>query len=809
MKKNILLVLFLGLSTSMFSQQGILDSNFGLGEYSFVENENNEVVTTVEFANENLYAAGYKTASNDYRDYFPNKDAFFFYNRTTHKKAEISIGDNGSRANAMKYYQNYVYLAGYSKDKNNKSIAVVKLHAEDGELPIQGDFNRDSKIITDLTNDDEANAIDIKNDKIWVAGKAGNQSVIIRYNLSTGYIDKTFNQKGFMLYNIGTKSEIKQFKILSDDKMIIAGTTNNGVNTDFFVAKLNSNGSYDTSFGINGVLKIDFLGTDDKLNSMKILDNGKILLGGYCTKNSTNIDAAIARVNANGTLDTTFKSTGKMNYEGGTKEDVFNYLDVKKNNWNEEIIHAIGYKKNTNYKDVFYVTFYADGSLESGSNVSNLSFYDDYLMAGAFGVSPEEEASSGLMTMFANVFCRESSGYFQAFSSTNEIPAIPATCGEANSSDIMNVDKIKIRPDGKFYVLYQNKLKRYLTNGNIDLSFGDKGTFNEMFVSQYDLLPDNKLVGSIHKPGISTSQYTVIIDDSGKIVDNFEFKNFQGADLQYLNRIDYSPATNKLYAYYATPYQPSLPNPIMCRYNLDGTIDTSFANNNQYIPIIGSYGNSATIDFTKIDFTSFGIVTIAFTENKKSITRYDLDGNLVSGFGNNGVVEIPFTNSNEVLFKKIILDNANNIYLITEKIENFGRKIEVEKYNASGSIDFSYGNNGIFSYSYDIASSSAYFYDAKIQNDNKILISGKRDKLSESNHGFVLRLNTTGILDTTFGGQNNGIFSDFHTNNPNDFFETISTMGLTADNKIIIGGLNRTISVGNSPTYNSKIKKLK
>ncbi|TDX84508.1 delta-60 repeat domain-containing protein [Epilithonimonas xixisoli] len=809
MKKNIILVLFLGLFTSAFSQQGTLDSNFGLGEYSFVENENNEVLTAVEFANGNLYATGYKTISSDYRDYFPNKDSFFFYNRTTNKRTEISIGDNGSRANAIKYHENYIYLAGYSKDKNNKSIAVVKLHAEDGEIPNQGDFNKDSKIITDITNDDEANAIDIKNNKIWVAGKSGNQSIIVRYNLSTGYIDRTFNQKGFILYNIGTKSEIKQFKILSDDKMIIAGTASNGVNTDFFVAKLNADGSYDTSFGINGVLKIDFLGTDDRLNSMKILDNGKILLGGYCTKTPTNIDATIARVNANGTLDTTFKSTGKMNYEGGTKEDVFNYLDVKKNNWNEEIIHAIGYKKNTNYKDVFYVTFYADGSLERSSNVSNLSFYNDYLIGGAFGVYPEEESSSGLMTMFANVFCRESSGYFQAFSSTSGMPALPSSCGETSSTDLLNVNVIKERQDGKFYVVYQNKLKRYLSNGNIDLSFGDNGTFNEMFVSQFDLLPDNKLIVPIHKPGISTSQYTVIIDDNGKIVDNFEFKKFQGADLQYLNRMDYSPVTNKLYAYYATPYHPSLPNPVMCRYNLDGTIDTSFANNNQYIPITGSYGSSAHIDFQKIDLTSNGIVTIAFAENKKIITRYDLDGNLVSGFGNKGVVEISFTNGNEVLFKKILLDNVNNIYLMTEKIENSGRRVEVEKYNSLGSIDSSYGNNGVFSYFYDTTNSSVYFYDAKIQNDNKLLISGERSKPSEGDHGFVLRVNTNGTLDTTFGGQNNGVFSDFHTNNPNDFFETISVMGLTADNKIIVGGLNKTISVGNSPTYNSKIKKLK
>jgi hypothetical protein len=327
----------------------------------------------------------------------------------------------------------------------------------------------------------------------------------------------------------------------------------------------------------------------------------------------------------------------------------------------------------------------------------------------------------------------------------------------------------------------------------LDTSFGSNGTFTDIPTSYFDLLPNNKIVAQVFILGISTQYYNIVIDDNGKIIDNFEFKDFQGANQMYINRMEYSAIKNKIYAYYSTPYSSQLPNPLMCRYNLDGTIDTSFANNNQYIPIIGTYGSSVNADVDKVFLNNQRIATINFTTDKKIIKLYDLDGAPVTSFGNNGVAEFPYVQlqANEDVFKKIILDNTNNVYLITEKTQNSIQRIEIEKYNSSGVLDISYGNNGILIYSFGTDSAS-YFLNVIVQNDNKLLVSGKRTKLGTESHGFIFRANANGSFDTAFGIQNNGIFSDLEDNNPNDFFEIIGPMGLTSDNKIIIGGYNKT-----------------
>ncbi|BAP33853.1 uncharacterized protein CHSO_4816 [Chryseobacterium sp. StRB126] len=810
MKRNLQLFLFLGISQLAFSQQGILDSSFGLGQFSYVENDNEkQILTAIEYTNDTVFAAGYAGPGADVS--FPNaegrfvyKDRFFYYNGKNHNKAFVSIGDEGSRANAIKHYGAYVYLAGYSKDKKNKSIAVVKILAKEAKLDPSQKFNRDSKVITDFTDDDEAHTIDIKNNKIWVGGKAGNKSVIVRYNLANGYVDKTFNQKGFIFYPIGTQSEIKSLKILSDDKILIAGTTNNGSQTDFFIARLNPDGTYDASFGTNGIKTIDFFGQNDQLNVMKILYNGKIMLGGSCTRTLSNIDAALVRLNADGSFDTSFGGAGKVTYDEGTKEDVINHVDAKVNLSNQEIIYAIGYKRPGIYKDVLYREFDSDGStFANGPAVNTLSYYDDYLIGGAFDVLPAGNFTSP-MTMYGNWFCREATGNYTQFNKLGDgMTAIPSECGSSYATEIKN---IKVRQDGKIYVLYQNQLKRYLSNGTPDVSFGINGTFTGMGTSEFDILPNNKVVANVFVYGTNTQRYSVILDDNGKIIDNFQFENLTGADQRYINKIIYSPSKNKMYAYYSS-YGTQFSSPAMCKYNLDGTIDGSFANNNKYIPVISEYG-SYDADLTKVDISTQRIVTIDFTTDKKIIKQYNLDGNPVAGFGNMGTVEILSPNSASG-FKKVVLDNLNNVYIIREKNENFNTTLLVEKYNSTGVLDTSYGNGGIFEYAYNSADSDTKFYSVTVQGDNKLLIAGKRRKLFIDNDGYVIRLNMNGTLDTSFSIQNDGVFSDMEDDNPNDFFENISAMGITPNNEIIIGGLNKNRSTGNAITYTAKIKKLK
>ena len=93
--------------------------------------------------------------------------------------------------------------------------------------------------------------------------------------------------------------------IQADGKILVGGTFAfvNGVE-QFGLTRLNSNGSVDASFNMGG------LGPNGSVYEIRVLADGKILIGGtFGTYNGTAI-AGLARLNSNGTLDTTFNSGG-------------------------------------------------------------------------------------------------------------------------------------------------------------------------------------------------------------------------------------------------------------------------------------------------------------------------------------------------------------------------------------------------------------------------------------------------------------------------------------------------------------------
>jgi uncharacterized delta-60 repeat protein len=92
---------------------------------------------------------------------------------------------------------------------------------------------------------------------------------------------------------------------------------------DFAVARLNSDGSFDQSFGNNGRVTVPFDLTDykdDNANAVTIQRDGKIVLAGTARTAESDVDMAFARLLPNGTLDPGFGGDGKVTLsfdEGG------------------------------------------------------------------------------------------------------------------------------------------------------------------------------------------------------------------------------------------------------------------------------------------------------------------------------------------------------------------------------------------------------------------------------------------------------------------------------------------------------------
>jgi uncharacterized delta-60 repeat protein len=143
-----------------------------------------------------------------------------------------------------------------------------------------------------------------------------------------GLLDPTFGSGGIVTTSFSTTfsqaSIAEDILVQSDGKIVAAGWAQLGVktpNNDFLVARYNANGTLDTSFGSGGRASTDFGGDNDRAYGAALQPgtNGKIVTGGVATiitghgtKTTSTTDFAVARYNANGTLDTSFGNNGKV-----------------------------------------------------------------------------------------------------------------------------------------------------------------------------------------------------------------------------------------------------------------------------------------------------------------------------------------------------------------------------------------------------------------------------------------------------------------------------------------------------------------
>jgi uncharacterized delta-60 repeat protein len=120
---------------------------------------------------------------------------------------------------------------------------------------------------------------------------ASRRASIIQIN-SNGLVDNTFNSQ------LGISSTCYDFQ--SDGKIIVGGTfTSDGSITKNRLARLNSNGSNDNSLFIGS-------GFNDAVSSVKVQSDGKIIVVGNFTTYKGISQNKIARLNTDGSLDTSF-----------------------------------------------------------------------------------------------------------------------------------------------------------------------------------------------------------------------------------------------------------------------------------------------------------------------------------------------------------------------------------------------------------------------------------------------------------------------------------------------------------------------
>jgi len=132
---------------------------------------------------------------------------------------------------------------------------------------------------------------------------------------AAGDLDPTFGSGGTVMTDINRSTDLAQAVALqADGKLVVVGQTykNNDYSTeDFAVARYNTDGTLDTTFGRGGKVRTDFPGLAAVPSSVVIQPDGKIVVAGGAFPLFTFLgDFKVVRYNPNGSLDRSFGSGG-------------------------------------------------------------------------------------------------------------------------------------------------------------------------------------------------------------------------------------------------------------------------------------------------------------------------------------------------------------------------------------------------------------------------------------------------------------------------------------------------------------------
>lgn len=367
---------------------------------------------------------------------------------------------------------------------NSSSTTSVARFKTNGSL--DSTFGTNGKVVTPVgtgTNTGYGGMVIQTDGKIAVGGicsKDGKRSFqLIRYN-PNGTLDNTFNGNGIVITsfnNIGGGDYGEALTIQADGKIIEAGTgwSDEGVR-GFALARFNSNGSLDNTFGLNGKVLTQTVNLSPSATCVSVQKDGKILAGGYSWGASYESPFTLLRYNQNGSLDNNFGTGGRViTYfgVGGSGGDNYENSEVYGMALQDDgkiILTGHSYvQPNTNIP-IALVRYNTDGSLDS-----------------SFGID----------------------GKVRTFSDSSNFNYLANAVTMQPDLKIIVVGQASYNPAGYNSDLF---LARYKSDGSLDSSFGNNGivitsidSLSEV-ANSVTIQPDGKIVVA----GIS--------EDSGMIV---------------------------------------------------------------------------------------------------------------------------------------------------------------------------------------------------------------------------------------------------------------------------------------------------
>ncbi|MBI2721372.1 MAG: T9SS type A sorting domain-containing protein [Bacteroidetes bacterium] len=180
-----------------------------------------------------------------------------------------------------------------------------------------------------------------------------------------------------------------------------------------------------------------------------------------------------------------------------------------------------------------------------------------------------------------------------------------------------------------------------------------------------------------------------------------------------------------------------------------GSLDTTFGTGGK---VITNFGPGSGGQINSLAMQSDGkIIASGSIKHDFGVIRYNANGTMDLSFGNGGKAIASMPGNVIDAAKKVLLQPDGKIILVGITYTSYDNDdILLVRFNSNGSLDSTFGNNGIVFTSFGSDNDRAN--SAVLLNDGKILVCGSAENASMYNELLLLRYNSNGTLDTTFNG---------------------------------------------------------
>lgn len=360
---------------------------------------------------------------------------------------------------------------------------------------------------------------------------------------------------------------------------------------------------------------------------------------------------------------------------------------------------------------------------------------------------------------------------------------------EDNSNEFAH--DVLIQPDGKIVVVGKTEIfflvLRFNTNGSLDTSFDDDGivvttALGTNIAAQFlaaSIQADGKIVavGAVNlivgPPTFTQDSVIVRYQTNGKLDETFDGDGIIVIDAATGNRDDMArdvaiQSDGKIVsAGYADLSSTVNDDFALLRVNTNGSLDTSFGDNGKVVTNFANRDDNAEALVIQPDgkLVAGGVARTPGSTPVGNIdfglVRYNTNGSLDTTFGDNGKVITNVVINTSATSKP---DQLNDLVLQADgKIIAVGNCAGVDgsgkndfamvRYNANGTVDTSFGDNGRVTTDWNEISDDAA-YTVQIQSNGNIILMGSALRLVSPNICLF-------TLARYYGRSQNGVVSDF------------------------------------------------